>query len=127
MPNILPKIEQIISNSEFKDKFIGVSYIMENPTVMNDERLTTETTNTLNTIYGDETVTPSYGQIPYFNDDFIYFQQKVPGVYFLLGGSNPEKGIIAMNHTPNFRVDETCIKFGVKSFSTLILERGNSE
>ena len=73
------------------------------------------------------TVVMDYGQIPYFNDDFCYFQQKISGVYFLLGGSNLEKGIIAMNHAPNFRVDEECIKIGVKSFSSLILERTNSE
>ncbi|WP_316822651.1 hypothetical protein [Pedobacter gandavensis] len=41
---------------------------------------------------------PDYGQVPYFNDDFAYFQQKVPGVYFFLGGSNIEKRIVAMNH-----------------------------
>ena len=68
-----------------------------------------------------------YGQIPYFNDDFFYFQQKTPGVYFFLGGSNLEKGISAMNHAPNFGVDEECIKIGVKSFSLLMLERTNSE
>ena len=126
LPNLLQKIGQIINSSTFKDEFIEVSYIMENPTVMNDKSLTTIATNTLNTIYGNETIVTSYGQIPYFNDDFIYFQQKVPGVYFLLGGSNLEKGIVAMNHAPNFRVDEECIKIGVKSFSSLILERTNS-
>ena len=89
--------------------------------------MTSQATNILNGIYGNETVLIDYGQIPYFNDDFIYFQQKVPGVYFLLGGSNREKGIIAMNHTPNFGVDEECIKIGVEAFSSLILERTNSE
>lgn len=125
LPNILPKIEEIIDNSEFKDKFVATSYIQENPTVLNDERLTDKATMILNEIYGNETVVMDYGQIPYFNDDFFYFQQKVPGVYFLLGGSNIEKGISAMNHAPNFRVDEECIKIGVKSFSSLILERTN--
>lgn len=64
-------------------------------------------------IYGDDLVMPDYGQVPFFNDDFCYFQQDIPGVYFLLGGSNVEKGIIAMNHAPNFKVDEECIKIGV--------------
>ncbi|AXP79633.1 putative hydrolase YxeP [Mariniflexile rhizosphaerae] len=127
LPKILPKIEQVINNSKFKDKFIATSFIQENPTVLNDERLTENAMNILKDIYGNETVLMDYGQIPYFNDDFFYFQQKVPGVYFLLGGSNIEKGIIAMNHSPNFRVDEECIKIAVKSFSSLILERTNSE
>ena len=127
LPNILPKIEQLISSSEFKEEFIAISYIQENPTVLNDEELTDQAINILNDIYGDETVVIDYGQIPYFNDDFFYFQQKIPGVYFLFGGSNVEKGIMAMNHAPNFRVDEECIKIGVESFSSLILERTNNE
>ncbi|WP_232459793.1 MULTISPECIES: M20/M25/M40 family metallo-hydrolase [unclassified Winogradskyella] len=124
LTNILPKIEQIISESEYKDKFI--SFIQENPTVFNDKLLTENTINTLKDIYGNNSVVMNYGQIPYFNDDFIYFQQKTPGVYFLLGGSNPKKGINAMNQAPNFRVDEECIRIVVKSFSSLILERANS-
>lgn len=127
LPNILPKIEQIISKSEHKDKFISTSFIQENPTVLNDNLLTENAINTLTNIYGSKSVVMDYGQIPYFNDDFFYFQQKIPGVYFLLGGSNHEKGIIAMNHAPNFRVDEECIKIGVESFSSLILERTNIE
>ncbi|WP_411765997.1 M20 metallopeptidase family protein [Winogradskyella sp. A3E31] len=125
LPNILSKIEQAINNTTFKDQFISVSYIQGNPTVLNDEELTSKAMNLLNDLYGDETAVMNYGQIPYFNDDFIYFQQKVPGVYFLLGGSNYEKEIVAMNHAPNFRVDEKCIKVGVASFSSLILERAN--
>ena len=127
LPDILPKINQIINNSEYKDKFVSTSFIQENPTVLNDEQLTDKAIKTLTNIYGSNSVVTDYGQIPYFNDDFFYFQQKIPGVYFLLGGSNLEQGIIAMNHAPNFRVDEECIKIGVKSFSSLILERTNSE
>jgi metal-dependent amidase/aminoacylase/carboxypeptidase family protein len=51
----------------------------------------------------------------------------VPGVYFFLGGSNIEKGIVAMNHAPNFNVDEESIKIGVRSFSSLIMERLNDK
>ncbi|RXR34809.1 amidohydrolase [Flavobacterium piscinae] len=125
LPTILPKIEQIINKSKYKDQFISVLFIQENPTVLNNDLLTREATNVLNNIFGNKTVTQAHGQIPYFNDDFCYFQQKMPGVYFLLGGSNLAKGIFAMNHAPNFRVDEECIKIGVKSFSSLIFERVN--
>ena len=126
LPNILPEIEEIINNSEFKDAFISIAYLQENETVLNDAKLTDNAIKTINTIDNNR-VLRAYGQIPYFNDDFIYFQQKVPGVYFLLGGSNFEDGIIAMNHAPNFRVDEESIKIGVASFSSLVLERTNSE
>lgn len=123
LKDIIPNIKQVIENSNYKDQLLSVSFIQENPTVINDEKLTGIATKTLENIYGKGLFTADYGQVPFFNDDFAYFQQKIPGVYFLLGGSNFEKGIIAMNHAPNFRVDEESIRVGVRSFSSLILER----
>ena len=127
LTEILSEIEGIITQSEFNSALMDLSYIQENPTVLNDENLTEQATILLNALYGEHTLGIAYGQIPYFNDDFIYFQQNIPGVYFLLGGSNPEKGINALNHSPHFKVDEACMKTGVASFSSLILERANSQ
>ena len=120
---IIPKIKQVIEASNFKDKLLSVTFVQENPTVNNDKKLTGIAIKTLDGIYGKGFVVIDYGQVPFFNDDFAFFQQKIPGVYFLLGGSNFEKGIIAMNHSPNFEVDEECIRIGVESFSSLIKER----
>jgi len=123
--SIIPKVNNLISNGPYKNLLTSISFIQKNPTVLNDENLTMESLQTLSKIYGDDLVNESHGQIPYFNDDFFYFQKEVPGVYFLLGGSNKDKGLIAMNHAPNFRVDEECIRSGVSSFSSLLLERLN--
>lgn len=120
---LIPKIKQVIAESGYNDQLLSISFVQENPTVINNEKLTDIATKTLKIIFGKDAVTTDYGQLPFFNDDFTYFQQKVPGVYFFLGGSNLEKGIIAMNHAPNFQVDEESIRTGVKSFSSLILER----
>lgn len=124
--SIIPKIKQIIEANGYKDKLLSISFTQENPTVINDKKLTNIAIKTLESIYGKGSVIQDHGQVPFFNDDFAYFQQKIPGVYFLLGGSNIEKGIIAMNHAPNFKVDEECIRTGVKRFSSLILERLNA-
>ncbi|MBT2622256.1 M20 family metallopeptidase [Chryseobacterium sp. ISL-6] len=125
LTEIIPRVKKIIEENGYKDQLLSLSFIQENPTVINDEKLTGVAIKTLDNIYGKNAVTPDYGQVPFFNDDFAYFQQKTPGVYFLLGGSNFEKGIIAMNHTPNFQVDEESIRTGVKCFSSLIIERLN--
>ena len=125
LKDLIPKVKQVIEDSGYKDQLLSISFVQENSTVINDTKLTDIATRTLENIYGKGTVTADYGQVPYFNDDFAYFQQKIPGVYFFLGGSNLEKGIIAMNHSPNFQVDEESISTGVKCFSSLILERLN--
>jgi metal-dependent amidase/aminoacylase/carboxypeptidase family protein len=123
LPGIVARIERAIEVAGHKGKLRSVSYVQENPTVMNNEKLTQESIRTLQQAVGTDAIKPIYGQIPFFNDDFAYFQQRIPGVYFVLGGSNFEKGMIAMNHAPNFRADEESIRFGVRSFSSLMLAR----
>jgi metal-dependent amidase/aminoacylase/carboxypeptidase family protein len=61
------------------------------------------------------------------NDDFSYFQQKIPGTYFFLGGSDNQSGVISMPHSPNFAGDEECIRVGIKYFSSMIFDRLNYE
>ena len=109
--------------SDHKAKLISVSHAQANPTVLNDEKRTQQAVRTLQSAVGGDSVKLLYGQAPFFNDDFAYLQKRIPGVYFFLGGSNFEKGMIAMNHAPNFHADEESIRFGVKSFSTLMLDR----
>lgn len=121
--NIIPRIERAIDTGGYKTQLISVSYVQENPTVLNNETLTKLAIDTLQRTQGVDAVMPSYGQGPFFNDDFAYYQQKIPGVYFFLGGSNAGKNMVAMNHAPNFQVDEESIRVGVRSFSSLIVAR----
>ncbi|MFS4468782.1 M20 metallopeptidase family protein [Maribacter sp. 2210JD10-5] len=125
----LPLIKSKIEASGYAKELLTVRFnlqkglpVMETP--MNNEELTYKTIKSISDIYGKQSVIPLYGVAPLqFSDDFAYFQKSVPGVYFFLGGSNPEKGIAAMPHTPNFAVDEECIRTGVNYFSSMIIER----
>jgi metal-dependent amidase/aminoacylase/carboxypeptidase family protein len=119
--SIISRIEGAIEASGHKRQLLSVSYVQENPTIQNNEMLTRLAMHTLQQDRGADLVMPLYGQAPFFNDDFAYYQQEIPGVYFFLGGSNAGKGLIAMNHAPNFQVDEESIRVGVRSFSSLIL------
>jgi metal-dependent amidase/aminoacylase/carboxypeptidase family protein len=121
LTGILTRIEQVIAASGHTSQLLAVSYVQENPTVLNDPILTAHAVDALNAAGAD--VRLAYGQVPFFNDDFAYFQQTIPGVYFFLGGSNAAKGLIAMNHAPDFQVDEESIRVGVRSFSSLISAR----
>jgi len=125
--NILSETKNQILNSKFKDSFISINYSGGNPTVYNNPELTEIALQTIDNLYNNQLIKPIYGQVPYFNEDFIYYQQKVPGVMFLLGGSNTEKEIISMPHSADFVVDEETIKFGVKYFSSLVFERTKSK
>ncbi|MEL6485390.1 MAG: M20/M25/M40 family metallo-hydrolase, partial [Bacteroidota bacterium] len=116
-----------ILNSEFAESYQSTLPLSGNPTVQNHTGLTETCLQTLQNEFGAEHIRPFYGQIPYFNEDFIYFQRKVPGVMFLLGASNQEKGTLAMPHSPEFVVDESAIKYGVTYFSNLLAKRTGSK
>lgn len=125
--SIKQNVKNKILETKHKNDFISVEYSGGDPTVYNDEKLTKTALETMHKIYGDKAIIPLYGQIPFSNEDFIYFQQKIPGVFFFIGGSNFDKDLIAMPHTGDFAIDEETIKFGVQRFSSLVLERMKSE
>jgi amidohydrolase len=57
-------------------------------------------------------------------EDFSYFQQKIPGLYFFLGvvpkGQDPLKA--AKNHSPYFFADEGALPVGVRAMTQLTLD-----
>jgi amidohydrolase len=55
-------------------------------------------------------------------EDFAYFQQQVPGVYFFLGVANAAEGWTDYVHTPTFRPDEAAIVVGVKAAASLLAD-----
>lgn len=57
-------------------------------------------------------------------EDFGFFAQKIPCFYFFLGGmpkGGDEKNAPS-HHTPDFYIDESGMKLGVKSFCYLVLD-----
>lgn len=123
LASLLGRVTQAVKASGHEDQLLGVSFTRESPTVFNDAALTRAAVQTLQQAFGAGAVQAMHGEAPLFNDDFAYFQQQVPGVFFFLGGSNAGKGLNAMNHSPDFAVDEDSIRIGVRTFSALIAAR----
>ena len=123
------KLTGVINKSAFADQFVSITssgyHICYD--IHNDPILTEKARNTISTIYGQNSIKTMYGVVTGFGDDFAYFQQDIPGGYYILGGSNYEKGILSSPHTPDFAVDEKCISAGVKYFSSMLVERFKDE
>ncbi|WP_409013283.1 amidohydrolase [Dyadobacter sp. CY343] len=89
------------------------------PVTVNDIPLTEKMIGTLQNVAGKDNVS----LIPAKTgaEDFSYFQQKVPGLFFFLGGmpkgKNPEEA--APHHTPDFFLDEGSLVLGVRSLARL--------
>ncbi len=59
-------------------------------------------------------------------EDFSYFQEEVPGVYFFLGGMTPGNKEAYPHHTPDFMIDDSSMLLGVKAFCQLTLDYLNA-
>jgi len=57
-------------------------------------------------------------------EDFSFFQQVVPGIFFFLGSGNPEKGFIHSLHSADFDFDEKILCHGVDTYVNLLEELG---
>ncbi len=61
-------------------------------------------------------------------EDFSFFQQKVPGLFFNVGGmpkgKDPKEA--GSHHTPDFFVDESGMKTGIKVFCYLVFDYMNA-
>ena len=57
-------------------------------------------------------------------EDFSFYQQKIPGLYFFLGGKSLEVKTedASGHHTPDFIIDESGFVLGVKTMTALTLD-----
>ncbi|MGL5052341.1 MAG: M20 metallopeptidase family protein [Cetobacterium sp.] len=63
------------------------------------------------------------GEILTLAEDFAFYQEKVPGLFFLLGTKNKEKNFISPLHTSTFNFDEKVLLEGIKLFIKLWEEK----
>ena len=50
------------------------------------------------------------------SEDVSIFLRAIPGCFFALGASNPEKGKISLHHSPVFDIDESVLWKGTAVF-----------
>ena len=53
-------------------------------------------------------------------EDFSFFAQQVPGLFFFLGVNAPGVEDSPTNHSPYFYVDDSALANGVKAFINLV-------
>ncbi len=91
----------------------------------NDPGLTTKAISTLKKVAGDDKVLDMKAVTG--GEDFSYFQEKIPGVYFFLGGMTPGNTEPFPHHTPDFKIDDTGMLLGVQSLTQLALDYLNHQ
>ena len=90
------------------------------PVTYNDPALTAQMIPSIEKVLGKENVLEVNAVTG--AEDFSYFQQEIPGLYFFLGGastSTQESKPLSSHHTPGFMVDDSALIHGVKVMITL--------
>lgn len=92
------------------------------PVTYNDPELTAMMAPTLERVAGPENTTiinPITGA-----EDFSFFQQKIPGLYFFVGGmpADMDPSEAAPHHTPDFYIEEEGMKTGVRALANLTID-----
>jgi len=91
----------------------------------NDPELTQKMLPTLENIAGKENV--SLTKATTGGEDFSYYSDKVPGLFFFLGGMTPGNTEPYPHHTADFQVDDAGMLLGVKLMSQLALDYLNAQ
>ena len=86
----------------------------------NDPALTNQMLPTLQKVAGKDKV--ELQKATTGGEDFSFFQEKIPGFYFFLGGQPLGTKDAAPHHTPDFYIDESGMLLGVKVMSQLALD-----
>lgn len=92
------------------------------PVTVNHEELSLRMVGSLKRAVGRENVMKF--DLVTASEDFSYYLQKVPGMFFLLGVKkpDPDTGLVYPNHSPKFDADESSLIRGVRAMSYLALD-----
>lgn len=103
------------SGAKAEVKFLKPGYA----TTSNDEALTASMLPTLKQV-GKAVVSPKLSA----SEDFSEFQKKVPGMFFFLGSTSPDKDPkgAAPNHSPKFAIDEAALTVGARAMTALAID-----
>lgn len=117
---IFQRLETIVQNTAASNGAEATLTINKGyPITYNDPELTAMMAPTLEEVAGEGnavTMNAITGA-----EDFSFFQQEVPGLYFFVGGKAPGREA-AGHHTPDFYIDESGMKLGVRAMSNLVID-----
>ncbi|KXZ40271.1 N-acetyldiaminopimelate deacetylase [Alkalithermobacter thermoalcaliphilus JW-YL-7 = DSM 7308] len=88
------------------------------PAVYNDENLFEEMKKAI----GDENI--QILEPLMISEDFSYYQKQIPGLFFMLGSRNEQKGFVNGLHNINFDFDNTVLLNGIYIYIKILIHKG---
>jgi amidohydrolase len=117
------RIKEVATNiAESAGAAADVSVEVMYPVTYNDPKLTEQMVPTLEALTGKDKLLLTVAQTG--AEDFSFYQQKVPGFFYFLGGMAKGKKTsdAAPHHTPDFQIDEGGFVLGMRSLCYLTVD-----
>ncbi len=101
---------------------VEIPYSAHYPVTFNNEALTAAMLPSFQKTVGKENVLLVAPET--ISEDFSFFAQKVPGLYFYIGGmpKGKDPATAASHHTPDFFIDDSAYKTGLNVFCNLVFD-----
>lgn len=122
---LIERVRQVVTKtaeSAGASAEVIIPYESSFPVTFNDAALTEKMLPSLQQSAGKDNVSITVAQTG--AEDFSFYQQKVSGLFFILGGM-PKGGnplTAPSHHTPDFFIDESGLKLGVETLSNLTID-----
>ena len=119
---LLKRFEQVVLNlAEANNVEAKITYGTSYPITFNQPELYENMLPTLRRVNKPENVIFLNARTG--AEDFSFFQQEIPGMYFFIGGS--KEGVdprTVLHHSPDFYVDDSAMQTGIRSMVALTLD-----
>jgi amidohydrolase len=117
---IFKRLETVVQNTAESNGAVAELTINKGyPITYNDPELTAQMLPTLVETAGEENVKLINAITG--AEDFSFFQNEIPGLYFFVGGKAPNREASG-HHTPDFYIDESGLKLGVRAMANLVID-----
>jgi len=122
---VFSRVHQVAENtaeSAGATAVVEIPYSVHYPVVFNNPELTNAMLPSLQKAAGAENVLLTPAKTG--SEDFSFFAQKVPGLYFFIGGlpKGKDPKTSAPHHTADFFIDDSAFKTGVKAMCNLVFD-----
>ncbi|OEK06613.1 amidohydrolase [Roseivirga misakiensis] len=123
---LFDRFERIVKNTGESNGAEAVLTINKGyPVTYNDPDLTAMMADTFIEVAGADNVESNMDAIT-GAEDFSFFQEQIPGLYFFIGGmkKGQDPSTAAPHHTPDFYVDDSGLLNGIKLLSRMAVDYG---
>jgi len=91
------------------------------PAVTNEAKITEKVQNTARRILPEHFIDAS-NMITMGSEDYAFFLEKAPGMYFFVGSNNAERGLNFSHHHPKFDIDEASLPHAAALLATAAVD-----